>query len=313
MIPVRGLFTFSNLIALRLFDLLPLWYNSNIERGGARLYLDLYCPIELLSFELLRDDTGKVRAYLTLNNLSNVHAVSIEGTVHWIDTKSDHRTDTAFTADQFKPGKQKPFKLQLATADNPNTDEIELTIHRVQFDRDKPDWIGKPEDRLRIEGPLIPRGSELNKLLQAAGYDAAHFPLRTKSYWICICGRPNPIGDSNCARCNRKQTLVFSKYTRAKVLSGETEPQHTQKLKLDVPDYAKPSPRELAEQGLELLAEQYKEQRNILIRRSLFLLIAAIIAFLLWQASSWLGEKRDLAKQMHRPVKVEATTAPEDH
>lgn len=267
------------------------------------MYLDLTCPLEMVAHELSRDDMGKVRAYISLNNLSDSPVARIEGTVYWMNTATGQRIAAPFVADRLEMRSQRPFRIQLSTGDCPGADGLEIGFERLGF-RGAPDWAGGEEARVRIEMPLAPRGAELNRLLGAAGPDARNFPVRTSRYWICVCGRPNEPERAGCRRCGRQADDVLARYAQAKVRSGETPAVHARAAAAEIPaflDGDRPDPRETALRALQGLRDQCRAQRATLIRRSLFL--AALIAVCAGLALSmrWLSERSEIAKGV-RPV-----------
>ncbi len=280
------------------------------------MYLDLTCPLELLSAELLRDDRRKVRAYLLMNNLAPHRIARIEGEIHWIQEASAERASMPFAVDGLRAGAGERFKLQLSTDQMPDADDVELVIHRIGYGGGGKDWVGNPEDLIRIEEPLPPAPAELNKLVSLAGQDARAFPLKTSGYWICVCGRPNRIG-SDCARCGRGMEHVLENFNRKTVLAGgpaqvvldslpgKAEPEIPAFLfEREGASRPKDSRQSLREE-LEELRAQYVSQRNLLIRRSIFLGITVVLVLLVIYAFEWLGAKQQQAKDIRPPVRVE--------
>ena len=275
------------------------------------MYLDLSCPLELLSFELMRDHTGKVRAYLTLNNLSG-HLISrIEGHVHWIDTENQRRSSAPFVADRLRARSQSPFRIQLSTAHCPGADQVEVTFSRLRFSKERPDWRGDPRALIRIETPSTPPGRELNKLLAAAGYDAQNFPLSTDNYWLCLCGRPNPSPRTACRRCRRKKDEVFKRFTRKKVLLGKTPAAFPDKPKIQIHKLSrkKANDRATVEAALSHMGAQYLAERKKLVRRSISLAVVILLTMLITYALSWLSEKQELARHMRPVTKIDSPTS----
>lgn len=277
------------------------------------MYLDLSCPLELLSFELSRDDHGKIRAYLHLNNLSSRRIARIEGQVHWLDSKTGGRQVAPFVADQLRTQSQRPFKIQLSYAGSPGIDGLEMVFDRLGFTDGGPDWLGDENRLCRIEPPPLPEGAELNLLLRAAGRDAQHFPVKIGEYWLCVCGRPNGTRSARCARCHRPKAKVLGRYARGKVVSGETPGVHRIARKVEIPRLlpnARARDREAAERVVDGLAGAYRAQRRVLVRRSVFLAVAVVVVVAVVGAYRWLGEKSEEAKGMYPPARVESTAPP---
>lgn len=279
------------------------------------VYLDLSCPLELLGYELSRDDQGKVRAYLHLNNLTERRVERIAGDIRWIHSGSGRQIAAPFIADQLTTPARDTFKLQLSTDCLPGADQLELVFSEISFQDGGPDWTQNADRLKRIEEPLPPVGAELNRLVAAAGVDAQNFPLVTGDYWICVCGRPNPAELNHCARCQRHQEDVLERLNRKAVLSGETpaltggavpEPEIPSFLGFDAPE---PPPeverRQRLTQELDMLHRQFKSQRNLLIRRSVFLLAVVVIVLLLMYTFEWLGDMQQQARDIIPPVRVE--------
>ena len=278
------------------------------------MYLDLSCPLEMQSFELSHDDTGKVRAYLELNNLSSRRIESIDGEVHWIDGKTGKRISAPFIADQLRTESQSPFRIQLSSGDNPGTNEIEMTFDRLGFTDGGPEWLGLEIDRVRIQAPEIPPGMELNRLLGAVGRDAHNFPVCADGYWICVCGRPNATGDACCMRCRRDRDTVLNVFTRGKVLSGETPAIFAPAMEPEAPYFLsnEAQERETAEVVVDRLWQQYRTQRGMLVRRSVFLVLAVVLVAITVNVMGWLGEKREVAREMRPPVPIETEATIDD-
>ncbi len=275
------------------------------------MLLDLSCPLELIEHELTRDDLGKVRAYISLYNLSDRPVVRIEGAVHWICSRTDARVSAPFIADRLVTESQRPFKIQLSSADCPGADGLEVTFRQLKFDGGRK-WIGRPEDLLRIEPPSAPPGSELNRLVAAAGADARHFPVDAGAYWLCVCGRPNAAGEALCARCARVKDAVLTRLSRENVLSGATPALHAPAASAEIPRFltgepAPPDKKDVAARVLAALQAQCRAQRTVLLRRTLFLLAAIAVMAALVSSWRWLSAQSDLAKDIRPAVRIEQT------
>ena len=289
--------------------------------GRRAVYLEFSCPLELLHFELTRDDQGKVRAYLSLNNLAVRRVLRIEGDVLWTDSMTGEQLRVPFIADELRTAPRGRFKLQLSTNQLPGADRVDMTFRRVAFDGDADNiWEQDPDGLREIEPPPAPSGRELNKLVAIAGDDAENFPLRAAGHWFCVCGRANPPDDEKCVRCGRDQQTVFETLTRNAVLEADPPaPPDRPAREPEIPTFlnrpddlgnepasAEPSPSE----EMALLRHRLVAQRGPLVRRTVFILSALILALLLIYAFQWLGEQKQRALEIHPPVRIQQTIAP---
>lgn len=296
----------------------------SVSKGAFGLYLDLSCPLEMISFELLRDDRSNVRAYLSLNNLSLDQIERIEGDIHWISIGKDSRFEAPFIADQLRADAKAQFRLQLSTNAQPDTDQIELIVRLISYVGNTPDWTLDPANLMRIEEPLAPNGAELNRLIGIAGQDARNFPLKTNSYWFCVCGRPNHADNVRCSRCEREQNHVLNSFSRKQVLSESVPVISVEASKVEIPtflyeqmheEYPTTQPeseRAQLREELETLHQQFKFQRNMLIRRSIFLVVAITIGLGLLWVFQWLSEKQERFLSFEKPLKLESSAMPEE-
>ena len=279
------------------------------------MYMDLSCPVELLHYELHRDDHLNVRAYLTLFNLSEFRVIKIAGSAIW---HGQNGGAAPFVADQLNIEPKTEFRIQLSPNKQGEFSGITLQLNQIQFEN-KTEWhaFGNAID---VNLPPIPTGRELNMLVAAAGTNVRNFPIKAADHWVCVCGRANPESVIICARCGRDQRMVFAHLTPEALAKSELPAETNAETKFEIPAYlgveAKPvTPEELERQNAERemaeLHSSLKFQRGVLARRSIFLIVLVLLVLLLSYTFEWLSGKQQQAKELIPPVKVEQTASTE--
>lgn len=300
-----------------------MWYNGREMEAGC-VYLDFDCPLELRGYELLHDDRGKVRAYLRLMNLAGRRVADFEAVIAWYGDGGECKK-MPFTADQLRASARAEFTLSLSTDQCPQAKHVEIRFARIRFEDGSPDWTGEEADMRRIELPEPPDGKSLNALVAAAGADARYFPEKHADYWLCVCGRPNPRGAEQCARCRRGRDVVLKNLTRKSVLSdappvlpGLLSPEPMPEPDLSL--FARPAPpasageRVRARAALEedALRKKFLRQRSLILRRTVTMLVIAALIALIGLAIPYLKYQQQRAREIVPPVKAQVTAAPAD-
>ena len=221
--------------------------------------IDLTCPIEMRGYELICDDRGCVRAYITLNNLAPHAIARFDAIVCWTNSRTGQASAQPFRADRIEAEARSDFRFSLSTTDVPEADVLELHFTRVHFADGEADWIGGQADTVEIdELPEIP-GAEKRLLSNIAGEDAVRFPEKHENHWVCVCGRANFRHQHTCSRCLRDRTDVLRNLTRSAVVLGKQPPER--------------SATQAAENdfimGLKEKFRLFRRQREILVRRTI--------------------------------------------
>lgn len=261
--------------------------------------IDLHCPVETRGYELTRDDRGKTRAYVRLFNLSGRRVRRLEGQVHFEGPEGEQSLPLAQDVDA---APRQMFTLALAL---PGSGEgLWLSFTKLRFEDGRADWIGHPSRLIQIPDMPAPDGRELNRLMAVAGRDAVCFPRRTGAYWVCVCGRPNAYRRQRCARCGRQRDQVLTRCSMAQVM--EEQPLRTPSGDaIELPLMAPPPAQAPGEDSpIQRLHRRFLRQRSMLLRRTLTMLVIALLLLL----AAWLvGILRQAVQppQSIPPVKIE--------
>lgn len=221
------------------------------------MHVDLHCPVELLSWELLHDDRGKTRAYLTFGNLSAYRVSSLEVTLYC-------RTGDGETVKQkllpqapdAAPGQ--PFALNAPVKLPEGVVQLWPFFRRIRFEGVRRSYVGDESRTCEIPDPQRPTGRTLDRLRALAGEDAWCYAAKYPGCWQCVCGRANPARRSKCLRCKRGAEQVLGSYTKGACRGGFRTTRRLEREKL-------------------------RRQKSTLIRRSLFmaLLVLGLLALFL--------------------------------
>ncbi|MBR5751251.1 MAG: hypothetical protein IKX84_02585 [Clostridia bacterium] len=180
------------------------------------MIIDLSCPIELRGYELLHDDTGSVRAYIDLFNVSDLTVTAYAGTVRWSRDETQQGANDTVNVDCLAiPGGSR-FRLSLSSSLVKYADRLEIYFSRVCFEG-APDWTPRDGDLVNVGEQHALEGAELTRLRRTAGEDALMYPETQDEYWRCVCGRINPLSLDECARCRRERSHVLTDLSRKTV------------------------------------------------------------------------------------------------
>lgn len=279
------------------------------------MYLDFECPLELRGYELLHDDHGNVRAYLRLYNLASRRIANFEAIVIWRDEKGERTSSMPFVADQLRASARTEFTLSLSTGEFPQAAALRLRFTVIRFEDGSPDWTGDESRMRHVRLPESPSGRALNALVASAGADARFFPVRRHGYWICVCGRPNPYHAEKCVRCHRGRDVVLKNLTPSRVLSknppvlpGLLAPDPVSTV--DIPLMQKKARSSVPSGQLRTLYQHYLRQRNLLIRRTITMLVIAALVALSAYVGPHLIHEWQRSREFVVPVKSAATPVP---
>lgn len=187
------------------------------------MIVDLSCPIEMRSYELLKDDMGSTRAYIRLFNLSNTAIHGYAATINWFNEFTQASETENITVDEMRVEGRSAFKLVHSTQCALNVDHVEMYFSWVEF-ADGTRWTPEDGDVVDIGEQRVVTGEELDLLKSAAGEDAVQFPQVQSKYWRCVCGRINSLEAENCLRCGRERNDVLKNLTR-KAVVGQRAPR----------------------------------------------------------------------------------------
>lgn len=254
--------------------------------------MDLDCPVELHGFEVLHDDRENARIYARLNNLSEKGVLGFQAIVRWIDRKRSQSGEMNYTAENLRVAPRGRFTVSFFAESAPHVDDIEMAFTTIHFD-DGTNWTGDLNRVIDISPIPDYDGRELNELAAVAGEDAICFAEQREGWWRCVCGRANSAEKELCARCRRGKDTALAQLNRETVLSGEAA-WLPESLKPEERDYETPFrmdiPEKIAEENEE---EAYapsdddlfklRRQRNLLIRRTVTLVVlVTLIVFITW-------------------------------
>ncbi|MBR3929715.1 MAG: hypothetical protein IKJ65_12020 [Clostridia bacterium] len=185
------------------------------------MIVDLSCPIELRSYELLNDDFGNIRAYIHLYNLADKKIVGYSATINWYNAITRARITENISVDECEAAPKNDFKLVHSTLNHAKIDHVEMYFACVTYE-DGTEWRPGEGDLIEIGEQMQLSGARLDRLREAAGEDAVQYPQVQKEYWRCVCGRINYLKDDKCIRCLRDRNRVLKQLNhRAVMRQGE--------------------------------------------------------------------------------------------
>lgn len=204
-----------------------LQYNYKIAEV-LHLIIDLSCPIELRSYELLTDDAGTTRAYLQLYNLSDKTITGYSATVRWSRDMTDDEVNDNIAVDAIAIDGKMNFELKLTGDLVRNADRMELYFTVVEFS-DGTRWKSHDGDLIDVDEQPYLQGPAAQKMRDTAGEDAIMYPQVQDKFWRCVCGRINLLDEESCRRCGRDRNYVLRELN-PKAL-GFTEEEKKQNIK----------------------------------------------------------------------------------
>ena len=186
------------------------------------MIVDLSCPIELRSYELLSDDFGNIRAYIRLSSLSNKKIVGYAATIHWYNALTRAQITENICVDECEIEPMGQFKFVHSTLNRAKIDHVEMYFALVSFE-DGTEWKPGNGDLIEIGEQQQLAGAQLDRLREIAGEDAVQYPQVQKEYWRCVCGRINYLTDDACVRCKRDRNRVLKQFNQRAVMRTEDE------------------------------------------------------------------------------------------
>ena len=194
------------------------------------MLIDLYCPIELKGYEIFLDEKKDIiYCAVSFYNLSQKNVTSVKYTLYCFDSFGEPvemppaniveallQDENAVPKNVF--GSSKPIPLTKF----PNTRDVEIIVNRVKFD-DGTIWNNDETGTLRVIIEKIKEPDEIVALTKVAGNDAICYAREEESYWLCVCGRANPVSYHQCIRCKRNKAHVLSCCSDKMIINQEIE------------------------------------------------------------------------------------------
>jgi hypothetical protein len=267
------------------------------------LQLDLSCPLELVGYDLTHDGRG-ARGFVHLTNLSDKPVTGFEAVITWQGENGD--VDIPLTSGVILAPPHTGFVLPIETVPAPSGQWTGLSFVRIDFDG-APSWRGNPKRFTDVATPEKPSPRELEALKRVAGPDAAVRPVLAKDYWVCVCGRANPLRNPGCDRCGRSKRSCLKIGAQ---FSEAFKEKKTQKGKKGTEGIKKTSARSAFSH--KVLRARYLRQRSLLIRRTVTMLTAAGLIALIALTWAWLADMQQRARELVPPTRIEETQSNSD-
>lgn len=247
------------------------------------MLIDLTCPVALQALDVLRDDRGRARVYLTLLNLSPRGIARVEALLFYPDAEGARRK-TRFAGNPPAKPDAKGLSLSVALPALPEGVTPTLRFLRVSYRDDSPPWVSHPARLVRVPSPQKMRGVALDRLIRLAGPDALYVPALDDHFFSCVCGQINEAGRGVCRRCGRARDTVLARYTPdrlSKAVLDEHPPVEPKApFQREAPS-AEPAP------DVELLYRRFCRQRSLLLRRTLTMLaLILLLCLVFWSIRS---------------------------
>lgn len=180
--------------------------------------IDLEAPVELWRSQLPTEDYRACS--LTLYNLTEQEVESCQVTLVLLDEKGEEQTRLQYRARDLHCEAGRTCRMDVPLEkDMPIPTEVDIIIEKV-WDVQGIVWRRGKGGRVDYNSNALPAGRELDSLHHAAGPNAVGFPERQDAVWVCVCGRPNRLGDAICRRCHLDRELIFRQYSREAVLDA---------------------------------------------------------------------------------------------
>lgn len=172
--------------------------------------IDLTCPAEIFTAALPTEEIPA--ATLTLFNLSDRVITSVEVLLRLLDDDGGETERLAYRGRALNGRPHSTFLLTVPCAPSAGLKALDVSVEKVWY-ADNETWRRDPVNSVEYTPNALPVSPALTNLKFAAGETAVGYPSLQNGLWVCVCGRPNPEGESYCARCGRQMETVFSLYT----------------------------------------------------------------------------------------------------
>ena len=173
-------------------------------------YIDLSCPAEIFRTALPTEEIPA--ATLTLFNLSDRVITSVEVLLRLLDKEGGETERLAFRGRALNGRPHSTFLLTVPCAPSSAFRTLDATVEKVWF-ADNETWRRDPANAREYTPNALPVSKALTNLKYAAGETAVGYPSLQDGLWVCVCGRPNPEGETCCVRCGRQMEEIFSRFT----------------------------------------------------------------------------------------------------
>ncbi len=257
------------------------------------MLMDLTCPAEFRTVEVLRDSGGRGQAYLTFTNLRDREIDELHAMVTMLDGEGISMGIRPLRYRNLGAQGRAQFTLCLAMDDLPMFEDARVTIQRIHFS-DGGEWSWDEDALMDCTPKELAPGPQRVALVAVAGNDAICWPEKRRDAWVCVCGRFNENLLYTCQRCGRNRESTFAQYQPQAVMDAyRAQQQRTQvqerRQREEATEQAKQK-QTRRQQDYAQRAEQLRRRR----RRLWVVLVAALlVGFGLWNVlSAVLGSVR---------------------
>ncbi|MCL1963653.1 MAG: hypothetical protein FWF69_01145 [Firmicutes bacterium] len=182
------------------------------------MLMDIACPAELLGIEQAEFGDGRRQAYLTFQSETDKLITAVSGRMTLLGENCDVVEHRQVCFEDLSARPEQKFTCHLALDGFPLFDTAEISLEHVAFAGEAP-WMLSTRRLIDCTPPPLQDGPERVALVALAGRDAACFPERRDSLWICVCGRYNRWRWSACRRCGRGRDETLDAFTPERVLA----------------------------------------------------------------------------------------------
>lgn len=176
--------------------------------------IDLTCPVEVWRVDAPK--TGYPSCELTLFNLSGQQVVSVEVTLILQDDQGAELTRINHRGHGLTGAPARTFTMTVPIEEPVNMSGYEVVVEKIWYDNSSV-WRRGKEPQTEYTPNNLRRSAALSELREVAGEMAAGYPQMQGDLWLCVCGRPNRVSVSHCARCGRDKREVFERYSKEAV------------------------------------------------------------------------------------------------
>jgi len=188
------------------------------------MLMDLTCPAEFVSAEVLRDSGGRAQAYLTFRNLSEDTLVELRAMVTMLDAEGVSLGLCPLRYRRLQAQPHAMFTLCMVMDGLPFFHDARVALQRVGFAEGEP-WVNNEDAQVDCTPkPLAPE-PQRSALMAVAGPDAVCWPERRQDAWVCVCGRFNLRPWRICRRCRRNRDDTFARYELNAVMAQYQQQQ----------------------------------------------------------------------------------------
>ena len=181
--------------------------------------VDLFCPIDILSYEILEHRQNYyLRLSLFNSTAKHVSALQFMGTVH--DSFGnlitiDGSETIQLLAQDMGNNTKRQFSCEPILLPNGQIREVRLEITQIRYS----DGEIVVVDQHKIVEPEVQQFWTAGEKAAAQSliYNAVCYPVEQADFWVCACGRANLPQMETCIACETIKDEVFAKITREQV------------------------------------------------------------------------------------------------